>query len=266
LSELKAALKKISSIVLDMDGVLYRGNEPIEGAAKAVAFLRNSGKKVIFLTNNSESTRASYVKKLANMGIPVSVDEVVTSGQVSAEYIKSRNPHARVFVIGGKGLRSEIKLAGLDLTKPEKATHVVVGIDQSVDYEKLKGGLKALLLGAKFIATNPDNVYPTETGLWPGAGAIIGALERSSGRKPDAIIGKPSPHTIRFVLRILGTKPDETAIIGDQLSTDVKAGKRAGLMTILVLSGVSKAEDIGKDGGAKNVPDFVIDSLMGVIC
>ena len=264
--ELKEALQKISSVILDMDGVLYRGNEPIKGAAKAVAFLRNSGKKVIFLTNNSESTRVSYVKKLTSMGIPASEDEVVTSGQVSADYIMSRDPHARVFVIGGKGLRNEMKLAGLELVGPEKATHVVVGIDQSINYEKLKNGLKALLSGAEFIATNPDNVYPTETGLSPGAGAIIGALERSSGRKPDAVIGKPSSHIIRFVLRILGAKPNETAIIGDQLDTDIKAGRRTGLLTILVLSGVSKAEDIKKDGDTKNVPDFVIDSLRGVIC
>ncbi|MFH1821874.1 MAG: HAD-IIA family hydrolase [Methanobacteriota archaeon] len=263
--ELKQALQKMSAVILDMDGVLYRGSEPIKGAAKAVAFLRNSGKKVIFLTNNSESSRSSYVKKLASMGIPASEGEVVTSGQVTADYIKARDPNARVFAIGGEGLMQELKREGLHLVKHEKATHVVVGIDRSVTYEKLKGGFRALLSGAEFIATNPDNVYPTEKGLSPGAGAIIGALERSSARKPNAVMGKPSPYIIQFVLRILGTRPSETAIIGDQIDTDIKAGSRTGLMTVLVLSGVSKAEDVKRASGTKNAPDFVIDSLMGVI-
>jgi len=248
-----------------MDGVIYRGSKPIKGAAKAIAFLRNSGKRVIFLTNNSESSRSSYVKKLMRMGVPASEDDVITSGQVAADYIKKREPSAKVFVIGGKGLVEEIRRAGLKIVKPEKATHVVVGIDQSLTYEKLKQGFRALLAGAEFIATNPDTIYPAEDGLSPGAGAILGALERSSGRKPDVVIGKPSPLIIRFVLQILGAKSKETAIIGDQIETDIKAGKRMGLLTILVLSGVSKAGDIKKVKGTKNAPDFVIDSLEEVI-
>ena len=263
--ELREALQNISAVILDMDGVLYRGSKPIKGAAKAVAFLRNSGKKVIFLTNNSESSRASYVKKLARMDIPASEGDVVTSGQVAADYIKKINPRARVFAIGGKGLMEELKRAGLRIVKHEKATHVVVGIDQTLTYEKLKWGFRALLSGAEFIATNPDNIYPTENGFSPGAGSIIGALERSSARKPDVVIGKPSPHIIRFVLRILRTDPKETAIIGDQIDTDIKAGKRTGLTTILVLSGVSTSEDAKIARGTKNSPDFIIDSLKGVI-
>jgi len=247
-----------------MDGVLYTGSKPIKGAERAVEFLRKSGKKVIFLTNNSESTRASYMKKLARMGIIAREDEVITSGQVTADYIRKENPDARVFAIGGKGLIQELKLAGLKLVRPDRATHVVVGIDQSLTYEKLRGGLKALLSGAEFIATNPDNLYPTEKGLSPGAGAIVAALERSSMRKAK-VIGKPSSYMIRFVLKILGIKPNEAAIIGDQINTDIKAGRKTGLMTILVLSGVSKSEDVVKVRGTKNAPDFVIGSLEEVI-
>jgi len=265
LSKIHTALKGISVVILDMDGVLYCGDKPIKGAAKAVDFLRRSGKKVIFLTNNSECSRPTYLKKLARMGISAVEGDVITSGQVAADYVRKRNPEAKVFVIGGEGLVGEIRDAGLEIAPPEKATYLVVGIDQSLTYEKLRCGLQAILSGAEFIATNPDVVYPTENGLSPGAGSIIAALERSSGRKPDVLIGKPSPRTIRFSLKAIGKKPKETAIIGDQIETDIKAGKRAGLMTILVLSGVTRPEDVKKLRSCSNSPDFIVDSLMEVM-
>ncbi len=263
--KLGEALKGITAVILDMDGVVYRGSQPIKGAAKAVRFLRDSGKKVIFLTNNSECSRAAYGGKLARMGIPAAEGDVITSGQVAADYIRRRNPKARVFVVGGEGLVGEIRRAGLKLAEPEQATHLVVGIDRSLTYEKLKRGFQALLAGAEFVATNPDNVYPTENGLSPGAGSIVAALERSSGRKPDVVIGKPSPHIIQFVLRIIGNKPKQTAIVGDQIDTDIKAGKRTGLLTVLVLSGVAKAEDAKRARARGAAPDFVIGSLAEVI-
>ncbi len=265
MTKLKDSIRRISAIILDMDGVLYLGRKPIKGAAKAVAFLRGSGKKVIFLTNNSENSRLTYLKKLSQMGITASHEEVVTSGQVAADYVKKKNSRARVFAIGGRGLMAEIRKAGLRIASPKKATHLVVGIDRAITYNKIDAGLQALLSGAKFIATNPDNIFPTSKGLTPGAGAIIGALERSSSRKPDVIIGKPYLHAIRFGLRILETRPSETAIIGDQIATDIKAGKRIGLTTILVLSGVTKKGDIARVKGTKNEPDFIVDSLEGVI-
>jgi len=265
LPELSEALQKILAIILDMDGVIYLGKKPIKGAAKAVAYLRRSGKKMIFLTNNSENTRRSYVEKLARMGIPVTEDEIVTSGQMAADYIKSRNPKARVFTVGGEGLTSEMKLAGLKLVPPEKATHLVVGMDRNINYEKLTAGMHAIMAGAEFIATNVNNVYPTEKGLTPGAGAIVGALVGSTKKRPEIVVGKPSPLIIRFGLRILGTKPSETAIIGDRIDVDIKVGKRVGLTTILVLSGISKKGDLKKILGTKMAPDFVIDSLSEVM-
>lgn len=263
--EIERILQKITAVILDMDGVIYCGNRPIGGASRAVAFLRGLGKKVIFLTNNSENTRPHYVQKLRRMGIPVAEKDVITSGQVAADYIRRLDPEAKVFVIGGKGLVDEITRAGLRLVAPEKAAYVVVGIDQELTYGKLKDGLRALLSGAKFIATNPDRVYPTEDGLLPGAGAVIAALERCSGRKPDVIIGKPYPHMIRYGLKILGTDPGETAIIGDQIETDIKAGKRAGLFTILVLSGVASEDDVRRAKGTKDFPDCVLRSLAEVV-
>ncbi|MEM4202334.1 MAG: HAD-IIA family hydrolase [Candidatus Hadarchaeum sp.] len=263
--ELEKILQKITTVILDMDGVIYRGNRPIEGAARAVAFLRGLGKKVVFLTNNSENSRSHYVQKLRRMGIPVCEKDVITSGQIAADYIRRRDSNAKVFVIGGKGLVEEISRADLRLVPPEKAAYLVVGIDQTLTYEKIKDGLQALLSGAEFVATNQDRVYPTEHGFLPGAGAIVAALARSSGRRPDVVIGKPSPYMIRYVLRSFRTEPRQTAIIGDQIETDIKAGKRMGLFTILVLSGVATEEDVRKIKGTKNAPDCVLGSLAEVV-
>lgn len=259
---------KISAFILDMDGVLYLGEAPIKGAAEAVRWLRKRGKRIVFSTNNSAETRGAYVRKLAHMGIAARESEIMTSGFVTALYLRKSSPRAKVYIVGEKGLRSELERAGLKFVsyeKVEEATHVVVGLDRTVNNKKLTGALRALLAGAKFIATNADATYPTEDGLSPGAGAMIGALEGCSGKKPSVVLGKPSPRMIKIALGILHSKPSETAIVGDRLDTDITAGKRAGLTTILVLSGVSKRQDIVKAKGVKIAPDFVIDSIKDLV-
>jgi phosphoglycolate/pyridoxal phosphate phosphatase family enzyme len=250
-----------------MDGVLYLGETPIEGAAEAVGWLRKRGKKIFFSTNNSAETRGAYTRKLARMGIAAHGSEIVTAGYVTALYLQKHAPRARIYVVGENGLRSELKRAGLKLVPhdgAEKATHVVVGLDRMVNNKKLTGALRALLAGAEFIATNADATYPTEDGLSPGAGAMVGALVGCSGKKPSVVIGKPSPQMIKIALGISRSKPSETAIVGDRLDTDVTAGKRAGLTTILVLSGVSKRRDVAKVKG-KITPDFIINSIGDLV-
>lgn len=251
-----------------MDGVLYIGETPIEGAAKAINFLRERGKRLIFSTNNSASTRKMYVRKLARMGIKAHESEIVTSAYVTALYLKKYSTNAKVYVVGERGLKLELKRAGLKLVpqeKVEESTHVVVGLDRTVNYKKLTAGLRALLAGAELIATNADAAYPTETGLSPGAGAIIGALVGSSGKEPKLVIGKPSQHMIKTALELLGSKPSETAIVGDRLDTDITVGKRMGLTTILVLSGVSTKLDVTRVKGMKIAPDFVIKKIGDLV-
>ncbi len=259
---------RISVFILDMDGVLYLGKTPIKGAAEAVRWLRKRGKRIVFSTNNSAETRRAYARKLARMGIAARESEIMTSGFVAALYLRKRSLRAKVYMVGEKGLRSELKRAGLKLVpyeRAEEATHVVVGMDRKINNKKLTGALRALLAGAKFIATNADATYPTEDGLSPGAGTIIGALEGCSGKKPSVVLGKPSLRMIKIALGILHSKPSGTAIVGDRLGTDITAGKRAGLTTILVLSGVSKRRDIVKARGMKITPDFVIDSIKDLV-
>ncbi len=263
-----AALEGISAIILDMDGVIYRGDKPVKGARRAVKKLRSDGKKLVFSTNNSAHTRAAYVRKLARMGITASEQEIVTSGYATAIYLKKRSPRAKIYVAGENGLQSE--LSGVDLKlvpteEAEKATHVVAGLDRTINYSKIAAGLRALLAGAEFIATNADATYPTELGLSPGAGATIGALVGCSGREPSLVIGKPFPYMIEIALGLLDTKPGETAIVGDRLDTDVLAGKKTGLRTILVLSGACTRKEAEHAKKTEMAPDFVFGDLAEVV-
>ncbi|MFN4133463.1 MAG: HAD-IIA family hydrolase [Candidatus Hadarchaeales archaeon] len=259
------AFEGVSAVILDMDGVLYRGEVPVDGAADAVKEIRRKGLKILFLTNNSTLSRADYVKKLRKMGIEAEKEEIITSGFVAALYLKKNFPSARVFAVGGKGLFEELREAGVKLLGIEeagKATHVVVGLDQNLTYEKIKAAVRAILNGADFIATNSDPTYPTEDGLAPGAGAVIGALEGSTGARPRLIFGKPALTMVKIAVRRFGVKRGEVAMVGDRLDTDVAVGKKLGLRTILVLTGVAKREDVRR---AKEKPDFVFESLKEAV-
>ncbi|MDH5685305.1 MAG: HAD-IIA family hydrolase [Candidatus Hadarchaeaceae archaeon] len=266
--ELTQVVDRISVFILDMDGVLYLGKTPIKGAAETIRWLRKRGKRIVFTTNSSAETRRAQARKLARMGIAARESEIITSGFVAALYLRKRSPRAKVYIVGEKGLRLEFERAGLKLVpyeRAEEATHVVVGIDRKVNNKKLTGALRALLGGAKFIATNADATYPTEDGLLPGAGTMIGALEGCSGKKPSVVFGKPSPRMIKIALGILHSKPSKAAIVGDRLDTDIIAGKLAGVTTILVLSGVSTRQDIVKFRRMKIIPDFVIDGIKDLV-
>jgi HAD superfamily hydrolase (TIGR01457 family) len=267
LSKIKKLIDEIATFLLDMDGVLYVGNTPIEGAAKTVLHLRKKDKKIIFVTNNSTNTRHEYVQKLAKMGIAARVSDVFTAGYVARLYLRERAPRARVLVVGGLGLKKEIINGGFKVLtdrRAEEADFVVVGLDRAINYEKLTAGVRALLAGAELIAMNMDATYPTEGGLCPGAGAFVGALSASSGKQPKVVIGKPSPFMIKLALDMVGSRPSKTAIVGDKLSTDILAGKRFGLKTILVLSGVTSKRDIKKIE-AEEMPDLVIPSIKSLM-
>ncbi|MEM3401989.1 MAG: HAD-IIA family hydrolase [Candidatus Hadarchaeales archaeon] len=255
----------VSAVILDMDGVLYRGDTPLEGAAEAVREMKRRGLRVLFLTNNSTLSRSSYVRKLRRMGIPAEKEEIITSGYVTAVYLKRNFPSARVFAIGGRGVFEELREAGvkvLGIDEAIKATHVVVGLDPNLTYKKIEAGVRAILKGADFIATNSDPTYPTEDGLSPGAGAVIGALEGSTGKKPRLIFGKPSLGMVEMALRLLGVEKGKVVMVGDRLDTDVAVGKKLGLRTILVLTGVTKIGDVRR---AREKPDFVCKSLKEAV-
>ncbi|HIH44588.1 MAG TPA: HAD-IIA family hydrolase, partial [Candidatus Methanoperedenaceae archaeon] len=235
---------------VDLDGVVYRGSELIEGADRKLLELRGKG-KVIFLTNNSTKSRREYALKLNRMGIPCDETDIVTSSYAAALYITGNFGRSRVYPVGEYGLTYELWMQGHSIS--DSADVVVAGLDRSLTYRKLAIALANIRNGAKFIATNRDATMLTEHDILPGAGAIVAALETACGISP-VVVGKPETYIVDSVLSQLGASPGECTIIGDRLETDILLGKRLGMRTVLVLSGVSK------DAGNSR-PDVVVGSL-----
>ncbi len=254
-------------IILDMDGVLYRGEEPLKGAREAVDFLKERGIPFVLLTNNSTKTPGSYREKLLRMGIEVSEERIVTSGLATRLYMEEHFKPGKVFVIGGEGLLEEMKGLGWGIVDVEGAKeggwrdveYVVVGLDPDLTYEKLKYGTLAVRNGARFIGTNPDTTYPAEEGLYPGAGAIVAALKASTGEEP-IIIGKPNEPAYEVAVERLRSFGDfdEVWMVGDRLDTDIAFAKRFGMKAVMVLTGVSSLEDVE---GSGTRPDVVLTGI-----
>ena len=254
-------LDSLRTLLIDMDGVLYRGPYALPGAAELFAVLRSIGIGHNLITNNSSRTPQQYLNKLAGLGIDVAPEQLLTTGQATAAYLREICPEgAPVFVIGEEGLVQPVEEAGfwLDDRSPR---YVLVGLDRGFSYEKLKVATHAVMAGAELIASNPDVTFPTDEGLLPGAGAFLAAIYACTGAKP-LVIGKPETRTLEIAMRRLGAAPEQTAIIGDRLETDILAGKRAGIGTILVLTGISTRADLES---SECQPDYVFEGMPDFI-
>lgn len=252
-------LASITNLIIDMDGVLYRGNEPLPRLRDFFAFMR--ARPIVFrlATNNSTHTPQQYTERLARMGVEVSPDEVLHSGQATARVIAQRyGQGTRVHVFGMPSLRAAMEEAGLVLADAD--VQVVVGsMDREVTYEKIKRATQLIRGGADFYATNRDPTVPSPEGLLPGTGCMVAMLEVASGKKP-IVIGKPEPTMFEVALRAMGANPATTATIGDRVDTDMLGGRRAGLTTICVLSGSSsrqEAESFGVDYLFRDIADLL---------
>lgn len=232
------ALVDIKHLIIDMDGVLYRGDQPMPGLCEFFAWLRERSIAFILATNNSTRTPQEYADKLARMGVQVSPAEILHSGHAVARYLARDYPRGtRVHVFGMPSLKQAMTDEGFILAD-EDVSLVVASMDRAITYEKLKRATLLIRGGARFIATNLDPTNPSEEGLIPGTGSMIVALEAASGTKPMAI-GKPEPIIYQLAMEQMGARPETTAALGDRADTDILGGKRAGLMTICVLSGSS---------------------------
>ena len=233
----------MKALLSDMDGVLYRGQTLIPGAADFVARLQRSGLPFLFLTNSSGVTPESLAAKLARLGLPgLEPRHFLTAARTAALFVSRQAPGARCHVLGEPSLVAEMEAAGLTVTdsKPE---YVVVGLTHSFDYPKLRKAAQFISTGARFIGTNPDKADPVEDGLEPAAGALLAALEAATGRKPY-IVGKPNALMMLIARQQLGAHSSETWMVGDRMETDIVAGLEAGMTTCLVLSGVTRREDL----------------------
>jgi 4-nitrophenyl phosphatase len=260
----------IRALIIDMDGVLWHGNKAVAGLADFFQTLRDLQINFILATNNASSTPQQYVDKLANMGVSVHINEVMTSAMATAMYLAGQTEPAktRVFVVGEDGAIEALQEQGFILTDlyeidgPDSkgADIVVCGKDHSINWDKLATATLNIRSGARFIGTNGDNTLPTELGLIHGNGAILAALETASGVKPE-IIGKPEPIMYQQAIARLGSDLSETVAIGDKLETDILGAVRTGIRSLMVLGGVSTEADLQQ---SDYKPTWVMPNLRAI--
>lgn len=246
-----------AGVVLDLDGVCYLGDTAIDGSSEAVAALRDAGIGVIFATNNATRTQEQGAEKLRDLGFDASPDEIMTSAVAAADLIE---PGTRCMVIGMHGLRDALTARGCKLVDDPAATDVVVtGLDSDLTYDKLVRGTRALLAGARFIASNADRSYPAADGISPGAGVIMVALETATGRSAE-VAGKPE--ATLFTAAADRLPEGDVLMIGDKVETDIAGAAALGWDTGLVLTGVTDAE-AARD--ADPAPTYVADDLAALV-
>lgn len=239
---------------VDLDGVLWRGDEPIPGSADAVARLRELGHRVVFLTNNSNKPVEAYVAKLADAGVPADPDDVVTSAQAAASLL---DEGSTALVCGGPGVEEALAARGVHTVREGAADAVVVGWHSEFDYERLTVAAAAVKAGARLIGTNDDATYPTAGGEIPGGGALLAAVSYASSTRPE-VAGKPHDAMVTLVKRRVG--PVET-MVGDRPSTDGMLARNMGSRFVLVLSGVTAEQDLP----VEPAPDSVASDLAAVV-
>lgn len=260
----------IDGFIFDLDGTVYIGEELIPGAADCIAELRNRNKKVLFVSNKPLEPRRAYAAKLSRLGIPTTEEEVITSASVLARYLALNAPHLRYYVIGEPPFRAELCEQGLTLVdelvdqdakgtvRPDGIDAVVVAFDRTLDYRKLNTAYQALRQGARFFATNGDATCPMPGGDVPDAGATLAYFQRAANRAPELVAGKPSQVMLQIALERLNVPASRCLIAGDRLDTDIRMGHSAGMTTALVLTGVTRREDVTY---AAPGPDLLLENL-----
>jgi HAD superfamily hydrolase (TIGR01457 family) len=249
-------LRDLRCFLLDMDGTFYLGERILPGSLDFMRYLEFSGRDHLFLTNNSSRSAVFYAEKLTAMGWPAEPRDILTSGEAAARHLAGLGPARRVCLLGTPDLEAEFAAHGFTLTA-DAPDYVVLGFDKTLTYEKLATACTLIRGGVPFVATHPDINCPTEDGFIPDCGAMIELIAASTGVRP-LIIGKPHRAIIDAVLAKTNHPPDATAIVGDRLYTDIATGKNAGITSILVLSGETKAADLG---GASVAPDYIFADL-----
>lgn len=252
-------LPDIQGFVIDMDGVLVRGKSALPGVIDFFTWLEKHAKPFIIATNNATTSPQMLSERLSGLGVLVRSDQVITSGEAAAGFLKVRlHRGAHVYVVGEQPLHMAMRSAGFTLTPDAaEAQAVVIGLDRKVTWEKLTEATLAVQAGALFIGTNPDLSLPIERGFAIGTGALLAAVTAVTGVSP-IIIGKPEPHLFNQALQRMGTTPEYSLALGDRLETDILGAKNAGMPTVLLLTGVTSRQDL-EDSELQ--PDWVFQNL-----
>ena len=256
-------IRNIRLFLFDMDGTLYIGNRLFDFTKDLLFAIKSDGKKYIFITNNSSKSVMAYVEKLRRLGIEAAADDFLTSSQATAWYLKKHYPGKRLYVCGTESLKAELRDNGFEITEnTEKTECIVMGFDTELTFKKLDDVSKMLCTKElPYIATNPDYVCPTEYGSVPDCGSICDMIYNATGKRPF-VIGKPAPLMIQLAMEKEKCTPQETAVIGDRIYTDIKSGLNAGVLSVLVMSGETTPEILANSG---DKPDIVLKSAEELI-
>lgn len=258
-----ALADELDGLLIDLDGVVWIGREPVPGAPEALRALLAAGKRLVFVTNNPSRLPASYAERLGEIGVGVEAGQVVTAGTVAARLAaQAAGPDGSAFVISRAPLKEMVAATGVTVLEGEagqEANVVVVSGHREFDYAALLTAKRALDRGAALIGTSRDPTMPMPGGEWPGTGAILAAVETASGRVAE-IAGKPERHMFELALEAIGG--GRVAMVGDRVSSDIEGGRRAGLETVLVLSGTTTS---AQAAAADPAPDHVVDDLTGLL-
>ncbi|WP_418286242.1 HAD-IIA family hydrolase [Halorubrum sp. DTA46] len=249
----------VSGAVLDVDGTVVRGNDPIPGAPSGYERIVTAGIETLFVSNNPTKAPPAYVDRLGAAGYDVDADQVFTAGTVTTRYLREHHAADELLCIGAPGLLEQFEAAGLATTEDvDAADALVASIDREFDYQDLCTAMWTLDRDVPFVGTDPDIVIPAPDRDVPGSGAVINAIAGVAEREPDVVLGKPSDTAIEMVRERLPYPPEECLVVGDRLNTDIALGERAGMTTVLVRSGVT---DDATLAASDIEPDYVLDTL-----
>jgi 4-nitrophenyl phosphatase len=257
---MQAPLPQLEAFLLDLDGVLFRGNQAIPGAARLLQHLLDTKLPFCILTNNSTRTPKEYVEKLAGIGVAITPQHVLTSAMVAATRLaKEQTAEQKVLVVGSDSLRGLLGDHRISLTTDwQLATDVLVGLDRNLSYEVMAAASLAIGRGARFLGTNADSSFPSERGFEPGAGALLAMLETTTGVAPE-VLGKPHAAIFEEALQRLGVAPQTTAMVGDRHETDIVGAAQAGIFTIAVTTGATSREQLQR---LVPTPDRIFTSVQ----
>ena len=252
--------EKIKCFILDMDGTIYLGNELFPFTKDFLKKVEDTGREYYFFTNNSSKSQQAYIEKLGKLGIQIKKDQMMTSSHVIVKYLKEHYEGKSIYVLGTQSLIQEFQYFDMNLTE-EDPDIVVLGFDTTLTYEKLSKACHYIRNGCIYFGINPDWNCPMEGGAFiPDCGSIAKLIEASTGRFPE-FFGKPSKHTLDYIIQEMGYEPDEIAIVGDRLYTDIAVADQSDVMSILVLSGESTREDV-KTSDVK--PNVILEDLSEI--
>jgi NagD protein len=253
-------IQEKTGFIIDMDGVIYHGNKLLPGVNEFLAWLEDTGKKYLFLTNASERTPKELHEKLKRLGITVGEDHFYTSALATAGFLASQKPNGSAYIIGDAGLIHALYSVGYTINNVNP-DYVVVGDTHGYNFEKIELAVNLVLRGARLIGTNPDVSGPVENGITPSTKALIAPIEIATGKKAY-FVGKPNPLMMRIALRKLGVKREEAIVIGDRMDTDIRCGLESEIDTLLVLSGITERDDIDK---FPYRPQYVLNGVIDLI-